>query len=552
MDRFLFVFLAILQDTVYFGAKEIYYYKETEKIILIDSAYVRAGEVHLFSDTIIYWKSQKKLEGWGRVVLIVKNDTIYGDSVFYNVETKRGKMSFGKSHIEKGWLSSRKIFRISDKEINAYNAEFTTCDKNPPHYTFYSPKLKAIKDNMAIAKSVVLKIQGIPILWAPFWYIPLTKKRKSGFLSPKIGFSSSDGKYIRRLAYYWAMSNYYDATFSLDIVEKRGPRFAIEFIYKKYKKFSGNINYTYAFDYQNLNRRWSLFGNHFHKILKNGILRAQSNYISDVNYIQDYSENKTEWLKRDVHSFLSYSHNFKFGNFLINFDDYRNFTQNIHRTFLPEIRFYLRNLKIGPFLVSSNFYGLNYKQDTLKRWAFKNNTSCNISFSIFKYLKMSHSISLTGTLFDKDSFGNKNVFYSVPAYSTSLNTTIYGYSLFGIWKFKRFRQIITPSVSYKFVPEIKKEGISPFDGFGKIWKSQTIRFSISNNYEGKWLTQKGEEKIIGILNSNFSISYDVFNKEFSPLNINLSFLPYGKVTTRYSTEYNLKNKKFGTHSLTTD
>ena len=41
--------------------------------------------------------------------------------------------------------------------LDARRACFTTCDRDPPHYVFYGPRVKLFMDDVAIAEPMVIK-----------------------------------------------------------------------------------------------------------------------------------------------------------------------------------------------------------------------------------------------------------------------------------------------------------------------------------------------------------------------------------------------------------
>ena len=76
-----------------------------------------------------------------------------------------------------------------------------------------APLFDIIPDNRAIARHAVYRIKHVPVLYAPVYTRPLGRNpRKSGFLTPQIGNSSTKGFTIG-LGYYWAIARNYDATY---------------------------------------------------------------------------------------------------------------------------------------------------------------------------------------------------------------------------------------------------------------------------------------------------------------------------------------------------
>ena len=63
----------------------------------------------------------------------------------------------------------------------------TLRDLPAPHFDFYSPRIKVIVDNMAIARPVYLRVAERRLFWIPFFIFSLGENRRSGMLTPGYG-----------------------------------------------------------------------------------------------------------------------------------------------------------------------------------------------------------------------------------------------------------------------------------------------------------------------------------------------------------------------------
>ncbi|GAH00193.1 unnamed protein product, partial [marine sediment metagenome] len=159
----LLLFLGFLQDTtqsdtaniVHYSANKIIYDLEKSVIILYDSAFIKYQDITLFSDSAYYHVDSNLLEAFGTCDLRQMNDSIKGDYLIYNVETKKALMTSGKTQLESGFLEGERIYWIDENTVNAYDGKYTTCSDSPPHYYFYSPKMKVYLGDMVIARPIV-------------------------------------------------------------------------------------------------------------------------------------------------------------------------------------------------------------------------------------------------------------------------------------------------------------------------------------------------------------------------------------------------------------
>ncbi len=536
MLQFLLLTVILTTNKVWFSGQHLYYDAVNEVVYLTDSAIVRTEKVFLLADSVVYIKNEDKIFAYGSAVLIVEEDTLRADSLFYHTGAGVGVAYNGKTHLEKGWLTGKSIYRVSKNVLLVENGTFTTCELEPPHYHFYSPKMKIYRNDQAVVSPIFLIIGNIPVLWAPFWFFPTKKGRKSGFLVPRVGYNSMDGKYLRNIAYYLVLSNYADITVGIDLIEKRGFRGFTEFVYRRYRSFSGSFTFTLAQEFAPIRRRWSLFGSHFQTLPWGFTLRAQSNLLSDVSYMEDYSEEKEQWIKTSLHSFLSLSRRWKNGTFCLSADEKRDIHKNTIERNLPKASFRLFTMELGPlrFSASSDFLR---RESEETRYYLDNRAKLTADLSLF-YLKIRPSLDLISTLFDRDTAGNQNVLRNIYSLNVSTSTTIYGLSLFGIGPIKRFRSTITPSITFSYTPPVNQSNIEPFGGIGVINPKKSGTFSLTTVIEGK--TKEGTK--LSLLTASIATNYDLLRESdrITSISFNSKLMPKFPLNCRLSGSYNIK------------
>jgi LPS-assembly protein len=122
--------------------------------------------------------------------------------------------------------------KLIDSKHDALNGvTYTTCPPGNDAWILHAPTLHIDKqDDIARAYNVYLKFFGVPIFYTPYISIPLSDKRKSGFLTPMIGESSRRGFDVR-VPYYFNLAPNYDATLTPRIMTKRGVDIGAQFRY---------------------------------------------------------------------------------------------------------------------------------------------------------------------------------------------------------------------------------------------------------------------------------------------------------------------------------
>lgn len=104
----------------------------------------------------------------------------------------------------------------------AHSGVITSCDLEVPHYHFQSGNVKVIQGRILVARPAVMYVADVPVFWLPFIFQDLRSGRRSGILSPRLGFSdilrntSGYRRQVENIGYYFALSDYMDAQVSFD------------------------------------------------------------------------------------------------------------------------------------------------------------------------------------------------------------------------------------------------------------------------------------------------------------------------------------------------
>jgi hypothetical protein len=293
-----------VRDIVYYGGKRVIFLTKSEEVVLLDSAWVRYRDMSVYSDSIHYDVRRHVLSAHGDVLFSSGSENMTGALLRYNIDTRKGMMRTAYAKVENGFFYAQEVWLVRERVLNARGGSYTTCDREHPHYAFYGPRVKLLMDDVAITQPVLFKLFNTPILAAPFWMVPVSSKRKSGFLPFKIGNSSTEGFYSKNIAYYWAVNDYSDMTFYADVMTKRGVQGRAEAVYIVTPYAQGNFNGSYINEWETRRRRYSVSAAHrSDRFLFGSTLDGQLDVMSDATYVPDYSEEQLEWLKPDLFSY---------------------------------------------------------------------------------------------------------------------------------------------------------------------------------------------------------------------------------------------------------
>lgn len=98
----------------------------------------------------------------------------------------------------------------------------TSCLDSVPHYHFLAKELKRVSNSVIVARPAIFYVQDVPVFWLPFIFQDIRTGRRSGIITPRVGFSEvvrnspTYRRTIENLGYYFALTDYVDAQVSLD------------------------------------------------------------------------------------------------------------------------------------------------------------------------------------------------------------------------------------------------------------------------------------------------------------------------------------------------
>jgi lipopolysaccharide assembly outer membrane protein LptD (OstA) len=541
--------LGLLQDTtlsdtldiVRYRANSIIYDLEKSVIILKDSAIITYKDIKLTSDSARYYVETKHLEAFGECDLRQLSDSIKGDFLRYNIENKKALMNLGKTQIDKGFLEGQDIYWIDEKTVNCYRGKYTTCNDSPPHYYFYSPTMKVYLGDVVIARPLYLYIQGIPVLAAPFWFVPISSKRKSGLLPFRIGNSSTFGKYIRDFAYFLVLSDYADVTIQVDALEKKGIMPQIEGIwdYRPYAK--GKIFGSYIRDTELEKTRYSIEArNSSEAFLLGSSLNFDIKYVSDNSYRQDYAETTAIWLEKEITSSATLTRTFGGYKNNFSFERRQDFTDTTISLKLP---IYTLN---GPS--SMLFRTINYSlsghvsrdryttpRDTTEAIGANLHTTPTIQQNIFNLLSLSPKLNLDLALFEEDTAGNQWPTRFGYSFTTSASTNLFRVFNTNLLGIHGVLHKVMPSITYTYTPAFDFARFPTVTGIPTYLYTNGISIALNQELEAKI----GDDlKKVSLLRFNLNGSYAFLNDSLSPISFLIAapYNPFPAWVSAFSTQ----------------
>jgi lipopolysaccharide assembly outer membrane protein LptD (OstA) len=547
----LFLLLGFQQDTtqseavnvVHYSAQQITYDLERSLIILHDSATIMYQDITLLSDSAYYHVDKNLLEAFGTCDLRQVDDSIKGDYLVYNIETKKALMTSGKTQIESGFLEGERIYWIDEHTVNAYDGKYTTCSDSPPHYYFYSPKMKVYLGDMVIARPIVLYIEDVPIIAAPFWFVPISTKRKSGLLPFRAGNSSTYGKYIRGFSYYWVISDYVDVTLQVDAYEKKGIMPHLETVWD-YAPFSkGVAHFSYIRETDTKIERYSIEArNNSDYFLLGSSFNCDVKYLSDNTYHQDYAETTALWLEKEITSQATISRDIFDVRNTVTIERREYFTDSLDSLIL-KLPYYTMTTP-SQMLFSTVSYSISghisrdrttLPSDTNDVAGANLHTAPSLQQSVYNLFTVSPKLNLDAAVYDEDTLGNKMPTRFGYSFDVTASTNLYRVFRFELFGIHGILHKLLPKVTYSYTPDFDFGRFPSVAGIPTFAKTHAIGFGLDQEFE----TKVGEEEQkYRIARLSLSSGYNLITDSLAAVifSLQLPFNPFPQPITTFSSQ----------------
>ena len=214
-----------------------------------------ADRLEIFTDT-------NQLTASGNVVFTNAEGRIAAERMEFDWTTGRGRFHQASGIMSLGPTVDRAQFgnqdpdvyfygdtieRISNRQYRITRGGFSTCVQPTPRWEVTSGSVTINLDEYAVARNMVLRVKGVPLLYLPVIYYPIQDdERATGFLMPTYGASTLRGQSLSN-AFFWAINRSQDATFFHDWYTRTGQGLGAEYRYVSNLSSAGNLRlYRFA------------------------------------------------------------------------------------------------------------------------------------------------------------------------------------------------------------------------------------------------------------------------------------------------------------------
>lgn len=527
----------------------------------------------------------------GNPIFSDKGTTYESETMRYNFKSERGIITNIITEQGEGYLTSGRTKKNADGSFYLEDGKYTTCDDHEhPHFYFQITRGKMRPKKDVVTGPAYMVLADVPLpLALPFGYFPFSKDYSSGIIFPSFGDDYNKGFYLREGGYYFAINDNVDLALKGEIYTKGSWGISGHSTYAKRYKFRGSFDISFITsiygdkgmpDYSKQTNFQVLWSHSMdQKANPNLNFSASVNFTTsgytrnDLNsyYNNSFTENTksstvnltyrfpgTKWSisttasvsQRTQDSTLSIS----FPNVTATLSQLAPFKRKRSvggEKWYEKIRMSYSGQFQNSLTAQQNVF---FKKSLIKDWrnGFKHYVPISATFSVFKYINVSPSITLNDRMYTSkirrqwDPNINAEVcdttysFYNIFDFnaSISLDTKLYGFyqpMMFLGDKVQMIRHVLTPTVSISAAPDFSAPGWGYYGNYSYLdangvehnrrynyfshgifgspsaGKSGIISVNLANNLEMKVKSDKdstGVKKISLIENFSIGQSYN--------------------------------------------
>jgi hypothetical protein len=427
--------------------------------------------------------------------------------------------------------------------------------------------MKIYLDDKVVAKPVILYIGEIPVLALPFYVFPIRKERHSGFLLPQLelGITEGEGRFVRNFGYYWAPSDYWDASMWADYYELTRWIGHVETRYKRRYVLSGSVKASFMQELLYNKRRWDLKFSHRQEMGRVWTAGASGDFRSDATYASDSNQGIQESLNRSLRSQLWVRGRWSRHSLGVTVDRREQLDADTVSELLPkvdvtatqqpivgserELPGYVSWLKKISFGWSAR--GVNDRDragdETVVRQGVGVKGSLSGAGKYLGWLNLSPRLNFRQDWYDRDKDGTKFPGRFTYDAGLSARTAVYGTFFPGKLGLSALRHVMEPSASFSWTPEFPQyfdenghDLFYTFSGFGSTPRSKkSIGLSLVNKLQVKLGSGESERKIDNLVRLSTSTSYNLKkdDRPWSDLVTGLEIRPGPAVSMRWNARH---------------
>jgi len=563
-------------DSITFDADHITYDLKNEHINLHGNAILKYQNITLTAGHILYDRKTRQMTAnplpdstgahtIGRPVFKRDAETISGQQMMYDLKAERGSVKEGRANQQRKYYQGANILLDSPQALNAIDLSISTCDKDHVHYDFLCQNVRVLQNDQAVGRSVTFRIGPVPIFWLPFFVFPTKQGRQSGLLTPSIGSNDRDGIFARNIGYYYAPSEYWDATLKGTLRERGGFLVESRFVYAIKNRLSGSIDvgYDHSITSAVTTNSWRLNIQHQQRINATTNMRGTGQFTTSSTFNQRNSDELYTYLNQQLRSSFSIDKRWNESGRSIDgsLTYYRDLEKNTNQfQGFPRLSFrqgsralfdrapntqnqaWYHAIRYDVNSTLTNTFTYNPDTTDTRNMSVQSGLNLNSQHKPLGWLDLSPRISINEQFInsDVDSITRRENYTA----SVNVGTSLYGIFQTNIGRIKGFRHRLQPRISINYNQNASLIGGTFGFGGTRNWDDprRSLNFGLNNSLEMK--TEHNDEvRRFTFATLNIDTGYDLDNtlQKWRDLNTTASIKPDQRIDMRFSMRHALQD-----------
>ena len=485
--------------------------KVTNKDVILDAATIKYNSVKQLVQA--YGATDTTGNPYSKPKLAQGETKTISDSILFSLKSLKGLTK--NTYLQDGemYINARVLKKVNQSDYYGYDARFTTCNLDTPHFAFRAHRIKLVTNKVAVTGPTYPEVEGVPIpIGIPFGIFPMIQGRHSGVLPPAFAVSQNYGLGLEGLGYYKVVNDYLDITTRTNLYSYGGWSLEVNPRYMKRYRYTGNFDITFqntkslntpldgAFTPDEFTTLHTFMLHWTHS--QDQRVRPGTNFSANVNYgstryNSTVLNNPYLTYQNQISSSINYSKNFSDkANISLSFDHSQNGTTHLVNLVLPTftgsvVTFYPFQKKdavgtpkwyeklgigySGNLTNQVSFYdtAFNFKRilDTTQ-WGATHSIPITFALPALGPVTISPSISFAQKWYGQEMFrhwdsANDKIdtvihkgFYTgnQMSFGVSANTRVFGTYTFGKNSdIVAIRHEMRPTISFSYVPDLSSQ-----------------------------------------------------------------------------------------------
>lgn len=252
----------------------------------------RQGSRSILAEKASMDYEQQRLDAAGSLVFQDSQFTVTADSLSAQLKDNSAKLQGAKYwlHGQQVHGNAQKLEITKDNNLILNGTDFTTCPPGDSSWLLQAERIKIdSSEEWGEIWNAKLRIGDVPVFYMPYMTVPVSDKRKTGFLFPSFSTSTTNGVEIAT-PWYWNIAPEYDLTLTPHYMSARGLYLQSEFRYLAGDAQAGRLNLEYLGSdrmLENNSDRYLYHWEHQGAIDKHWRVNAAFTDVSDNNYFND-------------------------------------------------------------------------------------------------------------------------------------------------------------------------------------------------------------------------------------------------------------------------